>query len=153
MEENYNEQNYNSENSSQQRPSMLTVLCVLTFIGSGMSLLSYSLMPSMMPLFESMLANGGTDENMMLMREVYEPLFQLENWYFYVISAMNALSFIGAIYMFQMKKIGFHFYVVAQILLLALAYWQTPEMQSISSYLSTMIFIILYGMQFKYLTK
>ena len=120
------------ETSPKQRPTLLTVLCILTFIGSGVNVFS-NLMGMIMSPIKSFL---GPEFFEMVLQEVNEePIRQFVEQalemaqhaieHIFEISLVNfvlyAASLTGAILMFQLKKIGFYIYSTAQILLLFVA--------------------------------
>lgn len=131
-----------------KRPPNVMILCILTFIGSGMSALSslfvvlaYDIMPmaveqSPIPGAEEMLKNV---------------LAAGRNFFIYM-GLLNALSLLGAIYMWKMFKKGFHIYTLAQLLmlivpLLMLTGYQTP----FSTILLTASFILAYGLNLRFM--
>jgi hypothetical protein len=104
------------ENNKKQvkRPEMLKILCILTFIGSGLAIFSYSLT---FLLF---------DEMKIIVEELndqypgIEEIFSGGKRFFLTGFILYSISFAGARQMWNMRKIGFHLYTVAQIFLLAL---------------------------------
>jgi hypothetical protein len=86
------------------RPTRLTVLCILTFIGSGMNLFSSlifagmydTFMPVMMELAEKFELLGRE------MLEMTTPAFLLVN------ALLFSVSIAGALLMFKLQKTGFH---------------------------------------------
>ena len=108
------------------RPILLTVLCVLTFIGSGFGLFGNLIAMFFAPftdLFEpSMLDDAfnhlGNNPGDMIAKEALDlAVLAIENFFAIVLSkfVLFALSLTGAILMFQMKKIGFYLYIAAQV--------------------------------------
>ncbi|MRT93106.1 hypothetical protein [Ancylomarina sp. 16SWW S1-10-2] len=110
----------------QDRPTLLTVLCILTFIGSGFSVLANLtaliavpfldlFQPSMFNATFSQLGNNAGDE--FIKQALDMVLLVIDNFFAIVFSKfiLYALSLAGAIMMFQMKKIGFYLYIVAQV--------------------------------------
>lgn len=102
------------ENTGRKRPDLLTVLCILTFIGSGTG------------AFSNLMITMNYDETMdYLKQEAFEwPLMELLSragyGFFLTGTLLYSTSLAGAIQMWKMRKIGFHLYLVAQILLLLL---------------------------------
>lgn len=131
----------------QKRPDLLTVLCVLTFIGSGLSFFSY-LMFSMSfdsiseALYESEIDFPGID--VMLNTPIS---------FYYSGTLLFGVSFYGAIKMWNLKKAGFHLYTASQILLLIL---QTIYLSQFGfpflSVFITAIFVLLYTKNLKYMS-
>lgn len=157
--------------TEKTRPTFLTVLCILTFIGSGLSLLS-----SLMSIATSKIASGSG-----LMSLVYESMNQsmqeipevmvkmmetmvetttkvLENGVAIGLTntILYAVSLYGAILMFRLKKNGFYLYACAQILLLfvvpvIVGFNVFTVMGIIGSLIFTAAFIIMYGVNVKHM--
>lgn len=117
------------DTSPKQRPTLLTVLCILTFIGSGLNVLSNLMGMIMSPLksfFDPAMFEMALQEvDDMYARKFVEQAFEMAQKaldHVLEISLANfvlyAASLTGAILMFQLKKIGFYIYATAQILLL-----------------------------------
>jgi len=100
-----------------ERPRLLAVLCILTFIGSGMTLFSDATVYVFFDNFQSIFASQpnlnflGNTINMGSLLNI-NPLFFL----FQALLAAMALT--GARLMWNFRKIGFHIYAMAQILIL-----------------------------------
>ncbi|MDP1623987.1 MAG: hypothetical protein Q8M08_16810 [Bacteroidales bacterium] len=132
-----------------QRPMMLTILCILTFIGSGMN------------LFSSLFIAGFYDTYIEIV-QVFTEKFQLEGMetlldakpMFFMVSAIfYAGSLAGALFMYRLKKKGFHFYTVFQILLiLAPMYFMHLQSPGIPELLFTGLFILLYSRHLKFMS-
>jgi len=135
--------------SNPKRPVLLTVLCILTFIGSGMNLFSslviagfYDLFVQIAEEFAEKFKLPGLD-----VLTATTPLF------FLVTSLFYAGSLTGAIFMMKMKKAGFHIYTVSQILLvLAPMYFLHMQVPGTFELLFSGMFIFLYSMQIKFMS-
>ncbi len=129
-----------------KRPDMLTFLCILTFIGSGLAVFSYSVMyfyyNEMQTIMDDM---GDKFQGMEMIRS-------LSRQFFLVNFVLSALSLGGAVLMWKLKKAGFHFYAGAQIfiLLLPLVFKETPF--SIFSVIISASFILGYATNLKYMS-
>lgn len=127
-----------------KRPSLLTVLCILSFIGSGAGLFTYSVVSFSYQEFMAALDEVQLDlPGMELIRTASKGFFISGTLLF-------AASFYGVLKMWKMKKVGFHFYTIAQVLLVIhpLMYLDAqgfPWMQLIL----TFSFILLYGLHLK----
>ncbi len=153
--ENSNSFNDNSRNifnqPSHERPQMLTFLCILTFISSGISALGFLSLPSAMPIMEILVQSGSYGADM---TAAYEKLKVSPNWHFYLQSLFYATSLTGAILMFQLRKIGFHLYAIAQIIILLFdMFVMNEDTVSLYSIIGCFLWIGLYGMYYKYLTR
>jgi hypothetical protein len=94
------------------RPQMLTVLCILSFIGSGLAGLSYFLMWAtyyeILPVLEEMTEQCPAFE-----------MFLNTGRNFYLTGfILYFLSFFGVSLMWRMRKAGLHFYIASQMMIL-----------------------------------
>lgn len=125
---------------------MLKVLCVLTFIGSGMSAFAnfflFLFYKPLKAVFESgdiVFKEGSIEmESMHLMMNISPVFFLFQGILYFV-------SLVGAIMMWKLNKKGFHFYAVSQILLLIIYEFFMPGAPfPLLPLLLTIIFILLY---------
>ncbi len=100
-----------------KKPELLKVLLILTFIGSGLTLFSNFFLFAFFPQFKAVMANQGT-LTFMGSKMNLTPFFQVSRFFYLVQAFLSGLSFAGAFYMWNLKKIGFHFYTSAQLGLL-----------------------------------
>lgn len=115
----------NFENPEPQRPNGLTVACVLSFINAGLqfisnifSYLAYNMMHEL----------GESEEYHEMMEKFMPNIDEFETALetqlavprtSYLLTALLFVgSFVGVLYMWRMQKKGFHFYAIAQILML-----------------------------------
>jgi hypothetical protein len=100
-----------------QRPTLLTVLCVLSFIGSGMGAVSnlfvYLVHPTLITLIES----GAYDE----MGFDLGFFSSIEQSYFLLSGLLQVVSFTGVVHMWKLRRSGFHLYAISQLLMLILS--------------------------------
>ena len=126
MEEYSDNQQFNDfENPEPQRPTGLTIACVLSFINAGfqflgniISFLAYNVMREL----------GQSEEYLEMMEKFvpdideFETQMQAQLAVRRISSLLMALafaaSFIGVLQMWYLKKNGFHIYAIAQILIL-----------------------------------
>ena len=96
------------------RPTLLSVLCVLTFIGSGISSLSF------------LMVYFSYEEVIPMIQELSEvfpgaEIFAKAGKNFFLTGfILYFLSLFGASLMWQLRKPGFHFYTAAQIMIVLL---------------------------------
>jgi hypothetical protein len=108
-----------TEEHPEKRSDLLKALCILTFIGSGMSMLANGLLFLTIEPFKQLIKEQGTysflgsEINMDFLLDI-NPLF------FLLQSLVLLVSVIGAAQMWNLKKAGFHLYTLSQILLLIL---------------------------------
>lgn len=150
------------------RPILLTALCVLTFIGSGFGVfgnLMAMFAAPFMDLFQpSMLDEAysqlGNDPGDMFAKEALDMvLVVIDNFLAITLSKFIfcALSLVGAIMMFQMKKIGFYLYIAAQVGFLFIGPvfigWNLfVSMALLFSGFFSVLFIALYAIHLKHMS-
>lgn len=131
---------------SLKRPRLLSVLCVLTFLGSGLNVLSSLSIIVLHETFQTILQQ--------LIEQFDLPgmdiLIQAPKEFFLVSAVLYAGSFSGAVLMWQLRKIGFHVYTISQILLLiAPLYFLKLPGPSVVDLFLTGFFVILYSTQLR----
>ena len=125
---------------TSHRSSFLSALCILTFLGSGLSFLIYSI--------ASLFFDEATEFIIKYSR--WDSTDAISPFYFTMFMALNAISLTGAIRIWKLHRDGFYLYVLAQLLLLiAPAVWINFEAISVSNVIFTTIFIVGYGFNFK----
>lgn len=137
----------NQAGNEKKRPDLLTLLCVLTFIGSGMGAFSNFVFAANYSFIIDMADSG---ELSFPGLDIYLSLPQS----FYVFSAiLYFASLVGAVQMWKLRKIGFHIYTSAQILLLLVPVIY-PQFDSFPflGLVVTAIFVALYGRHLKYMS-
>lgn len=160
------------EEKQIRRPNFLMVICILTFIGSGWSVLSglFSLFTAgamnssfHMEHYSSMMNELGSEDmpvffNSMLTSSMETLRVRMEHAReLTVISlVLSVISLLGAILMFQLKRLGFYFYTAAQILaLFPLAYFAgftfAVVLGIFFSGIVSLIFIVLYALNLRYM--
>ena len=161
MEEFTDNQQFNDfENPVPQRPTGLTVACVLSFISAGwftlanlITFLSYNFMKSL-----------SSDENYLEMMEKFAPdmdEFEAAMEAQFAVSRVSYLlqallyigSFIGVLYMWRLQKKGFHIYAISQILLLIVTAALVTSVTGASIWGSVILTAIWIGIYFIYYKK
>jgi hypothetical protein len=129
-----------------KRPKLLTVLCILTFIGSGLNAFS-NLMVFI--FFNASMAFAAELVKTFKLPGM-ELFLEAKPIYFAVTAVINALAVAGAIMMWQLRKHGFHIYTVAQILVIIapMYFFRLPGPDFFSILLSG-VFVMLYGSTLK----
>lgn len=133
------------KNTNQRaRPELLTVLCVLTFIGSGSSALANGFFFLTIEPVKALIAEQGTfsfmgtDLNLDFILDINPMFFLLQ-------SITLIVSFIGALQMWNLRKVGFHLYTIAQILLLIFPKVFVPSLPfPFFEMMVTSVFVYLY---------
>ncbi len=129
-----------------KRSDLLTILCIFTFIGSGLA------------AFSNLFIYLSFDE-MITIIEDYEvdiPGFDMMmsggRRFFVTGFILYTLSWVGALQMWKLKKIGFHLYTGAQIFVLLLPVIMIPSYPfSIFSLLFTAVFVAGYAINLKFM--
>lgn len=129
------------------RPDLLTILCILSFIGSGMGAVSNLFYAVNYSTVQDM-----KDHPLIVDFPGMDIIMSLPENYFVLSFILYSVSLFGAILMWRLKKIGFHFYTMAQIFLLFLPtlYPQFPDFP-ILSLIITILFIVLYASNLRYM--
>lgn len=115
METNTNSQIPGPETPAK-RPTSLSMLCILTFIGSGISLISSIFVVAAfhaIPLLIEQTKMPEAEQMLNIITAAGRPFFAY-------MGILYAASLAGAIMMWKLRKTGFHFYVSSQLLMLAL---------------------------------
>lgn len=130
-----------------QRPQLLTVLAILSFVGSGLSFFSYLIMSVS---YDSVLSVIETE-----LSEVYPEMFadfvrQAGQTFFMVGGLAYAGSLYGVYKMWNLQKEGLHYYAISQlvILLLPLIFVST-QLSILPGLFLTILFVLLYYRSFK----
>lgn len=135
-----------SQQENIKRPDLLTVLCILTFIGSGLASISnifFYLNHDF--LLETLDKDVDAFFGQELVLELPKSLFILSGIFYFS-------SLVGAILMWKLRKVGFHTYAISQIILLIVttAYLKSDNFP-IFGILITILFIILYHKNIKFM--
>ncbi len=123
------------------RPVLLTVLCILSFIGSGLSVITFLALiigaGRLMELLSFMpgMAEGGAGAI----------------GYLAIALILNIGTLTGAILMWGLKKIGYFIYVAAYVLQFILPIVFGVSTFSILGLVIMAVFVILYGINLKYM--
>lgn len=140
-------ENSNNTEQSVQRPVFLTILCVLTFISSGMGALS----ALTTPLFADVMV--GIVNSSPLFDETMKPqviMLLQAGWGYYMATFIFASgSLAGAIMMWNLRKLGFHFYAMSNLGLLFLPTLFLNTQVGIESILFTLAYIGFYAVYLK----
>jgi len=131
-----------------KRTPGLTFICILTFIYSGLWFISSLFWSVYYYYIPGFIANSPFSKSFSGIEGWTEAMKILTNasiWFFILNTILNGISLAGAILMFSLKKVGFHFYTVAQILLLIIPMiYLAGYKADFASTVITAIFIFLY---------
>jgi len=156
----------------KERPTFLTVLCIITFIVSGYFFLSGVFQAITYDVdkqievneiaMESMIEIAATDETGTVdgMINTMEVFFEENIKNASTIMAMNIiatlLSLLGAFFMYRLKKLGFHMYLVSKIIGASTILFFTLSSIILAVYILiavfTIAFIFMYSRNLKYMS-
>jgi len=138
---------------NQERPQQLSLLCILSFIGGGASILSNLILYSSFDQIKDFFKDGATQ--IILGTEIDMSFIITINPDFFIWQIiLFSLSVYGAFLMWNMKMYGFHIYSVSQILLLIIPEIYVPSMPFPFLEISiTIVFILLYFKNLKIIGK
>jgi len=139
----------------KKRPTFLTVLCILTFIGSGYLFLTFlflsfstDLIPQMLEVLQNM---NYPQESIKLL----EQMADVAGWKFLILSFSYALAIIGAALMLKLNKVGFHLYIVSQLALFCCKNLMIGGdlKMNVFAIIWSILLIVLYGIFYPLMTK
>lgn len=158
---------YETQQEAPKRPVFLTVLCILTFVTSGFSFIGllFNGIKGPMSANELELSQSGMQEmidqlrsdNMDGMADMMEKISAMTaytNEAFYTIFMLNILTFLlglfGAILMWQGRKLGFHLYIIYNIIAILTVYAvvpvnEVPSFITILNVIISAVFIFMYS--------
>lgn len=127
MEEQFftDQDNQNFENPEPQRPTGLTIACVLSFINAVLQFLSnllwltaYNAMRELSQTeeYDEMLENFSQDIEML--NSTIQNQLAVSRISYLLMALLYAASFYGVLQMWKLQKQGFHIYAIAQLLIL-----------------------------------
>ncbi|MEG1498709.1 MAG: hypothetical protein RRX93_03570 [Bacteroidales bacterium] len=129
-EENSNDSNGSNvpDPSENIRPAMLTVLCILSFLGSGSCLFSTFVTASFFDMLRDTVLYNDIYASIPALKESAEMILDLGRPFFWISALCYAFSLIGAILMWHAYRWGFHIYTIAQCLLIIASMAFSPGM-------------------------
>jgi hypothetical protein len=129
-------------NRVKKRPSLLSALCILTFIGSGTAFPGY---------FAASIFFEKTKELIVAYSSMHSAK-EFSPLYFTALMALYALSFVGAIRMWKLHRDGFYLYLFVQLIILFLPLiWIGGEAFSTTNAIFTVAFIAGYSINIRHL--
>lgn len=125
------------------RPPALTLICILTFIWSGLSAFGGLTMYLLFDDIEIIMQQSSFPDQQ---KAVMEMMQNAERLFFLIISLLNITSLTGAILMWKLRKPGFHFYTTSQLLILVVPFFLVIGYSvSPSNAIITVVFIAAYA--------
>ena len=136
-----------SNQNQAQRPQLLTVLAILSFIGSGLSFFSYL----MISFYYDAVLNVIETQLSELYPEMFAEFVRTAGRTFFI---LGMLAYAGSLYgvylMWNLQKVGLHYYALAQIVILILPLvFVSTQLSVIPGLLLTSLFVLLYYRSFK----
>jgi hypothetical protein len=128
-----------SEEQTGERPLFLTVVCILSFIGSGFSIMVYMLI-----LF-------GVQTLLDAIPNMSELLNSGAKYYFVLAVLIYLVSLFGAFKMWKLKKNGFYIYLFACLASVLMPLLWGYAMPGIETLVFVGLFIGLYGLNLKHM--
>ena len=126
--------------STPKRPKLLSLLCILTFIGSGLGIAGFFMVAVN---FESTMKALSV-----IYADMPEAAFLLNapRDFFIISFFLSAFSVMGAVLMWNLRKIGFHVYTSAQLIYLVvpLIYFG-GDTNPLFNIMFTALFVYLYA--------
>jgi len=142
-----------TNNNEKTRPEILTILCILTFAGSGLAMFSnlsaFLLIDTLREFYNNEAFKFFDDEMTDLLG-----LFLNANSIFFILQVITyALAIYGANLMWNLRKFGFHLYTISQIILLIIPQVLIPELPfPLLGLLISLIFVSLYARNLQYMS-
>ncbi len=133
----------NQSTNQNQRPGLLTILCILSFIGSGLASVSNFFVYFNYEVILEMIE----EESFQAMGYDFGVFGKISRSYFLISALLQVLSFNGVRLMWSLRRAGFHLYAISQLLLLIVStiYIYKPlDMFPMFDLLLATIFILLY---------
>jgi len=127
----------------EKRPQLLTFLCILSFIGSGLGSVSNLFVYFNHELILEMLQEEAFQE----LEYNFEMFAKVNRNYFIISGLLQIISFNGVRFMWKLRRAGFHLYAIAQLLMLIVStiYIYKPiDTFPMFDLLLTTVFILLY---------
>ena len=96
------------------RLTFFRILCITSFIGSGLGFISFLFCG----IFFDSLGPAMETSSFAMQRDLMLVLMAAGRWYFLSNGILFGFSLYGAMQMWKLRKVGFHFYTMSQIAIL-----------------------------------
>lgn len=127
----------------EKRPQMLTILCVLSFLGSGLGAVSNLFVYFNHDLILEVLQ----EETFKTLDYNFDIFAKVSRNYFIIAGLLQIISFNGVRFMWRLRRAGFHLYAIAQLLMLIVStifIYKPMDTFPMFDLLLTTLFILLY---------
>lgn len=126
--------------------TILRFLCILTFIGSGLGVISFGSIGVFYDFFVNNIDQIAASQT----TDVAKIMLSNSQGFFLLNAVLYFVSLLGSILMWRMQKIGFHLYTSSQLFLLIIPYlFKSDIPTSAFSIFISIAFIATYGMYIK----
>jgi hypothetical protein len=130
----------------KRRPELLTVLCILSFIGSGLAGFSNLVLFLTYDQMDTLLEEAHIEMEEILLMLSGGRNFFIAGFFLYMVSLAGVTA------MWRRRKVGFHLYTAAQAFLIILPLVTIPEFPfSMAGLLVTAAFVFGYATQLKFM--
>lgn len=130
--------------SQKPRSSGLTFICILTFIGSGFSAFAFFVIFLIYYEIPTIIAQEGFP---MDNEGILALIKNAGRHFFLAMTVLYLISFTGAVMMWKQNRKGFHFYTIAQLMMLLIPFFMvTGYTVPLPNALITSVFIGAYGL-------
>ncbi|MEG2336827.1 MAG: hypothetical protein RSC04_03705 [Bacteroidales bacterium] len=140
------------DKTSSTRHTSLSTVCILTFIGSGLALLSYLYFTVFYKELADAIRYEEVYDSIPGLKDAMEMMLAPGLPFFLLLALTNFASLCGAYLMWKLKKIGFHVYTLAQIVSLLLPFlFGAAQGIPFGSLFWSGLFVAFYAMHLKYM--
>lgn len=155
MEEQNNFFNENQDQNKQKnQDKFLKILCFLTFIWSGFGIFTNLLLSLFFENYKILIPEMNFPTEYKDLKQMLLIMMSAGRFYFFISLLLNISSFYGAYLMLKMKKQGFHFYAIAQIIMLLLPMIFLKSLPfSFMEFITTALFIAFYAIHTREIRK
>ncbi len=155
MEEQNNFFNENQDQNKQKnQDKFLKILCFLTFIWSGFGIFTNLLLSLFFENYKILIPEMNFPTEYKDLKQMLLIMMSAGRFYFFISLLLNISSFYGAYLMLKMKKQGFHFYAIAQIIMLLLPMIFLKSLPfSFMEFITTASFIAFYAIHTREIRK
>jgi len=152
-----------TQTATQERPKFLKVLCILSFVGAPLGLISgimnYFTYSNLEKLGSAVDAAGGDGKSMEKSLEALSSAFQMDYkkiaMGYMIIGLLNLVILAGALIMWNLKKMGFYVYTLGQVAILGVMFGYIGGMvggiMGIMTAIFAIAFIIMYAVNLKHM--
>jgi len=128
--------------------TFLRILLITSFIGSGLGFISYLFCG----IFFDSLGPAIESTSFAMQRDLMLVLMAAGRWFFLTNAVFFGLSLFGAMQMWKLRKVGFHFYAMSQIALLIVPFiFMKGYAEAIPQAMLTGIFIFSYASNLRFM--